>query len=160
MDIKTKLAFFIAEFDLQVDQIKSIYNTLEKKLSIFKSEDISDEMVESTGYWLHNLYCAFEDLFKLVAGFWENNVQTNGSYHTHLLKKMQVRIEGVRPALLSKESYVWLNELRGFRHVFRHAYNFGLDDERIFHLLRNVLKKKDLILEDLQAFQDSIASIE
>ena len=160
MDIKTKLAFFIAEFDLQVDQIKIIYTTLEKKLAIFKSEDISNEMVESSGYWLHNLYCAFEDLFKLVAGFWENNVQTTGSFHIHLLKKMIVNIEGIRPALLTQESYVCLNDLRGFRHVFRHAYNFGLDDERIFHMLRSILKKQDFIFEDLQEFKDSVASVE
>lgn len=159
MDIKIKLAFFIAEFDLQVDQIKIIYTALEKKIAIFKSENVNNEMIESTGYWLHNLYCAFEDLFKLVAGFWENNVRTNGSFHIHLLKKMIVNIEGIRPALLSKESYVCLNDLRGFRHVFRHAYNFGLDDERIFHLLRNILKKKDLIMEDLQEFKDAVASI-
>ena len=160
MDVKTKLAFFIAEFNLQVDQIKIIYSTLETKLSIFKSESISKEMVESSGYWLHNLYCAFEDLFKLVAGFWENSVQTNGSFHVHLLKKMQVRIDGIRPALISQESYVCLNDLRGFRHVFRHAYSFGLDDERIFHLLRNIFQKKDVVLEDLQRFIDSVESIE
>lgn len=84
----------------------------------------------------------------------------DGSFHIHLLKKMQVRIEGIRPALLSKESYICLTELRGFRHVFRHAYGYGLDDERVLYLLRHVLNKKDLILGDLQQFQNDIASIE
>lgn len=67
MNIKKKLAFFLAEYKLQMDQIKSIYARLGRKLAAFESEDISEEMVESTGYWLHNLYCAFEDLFKMVA---------------------------------------------------------------------------------------------
>ena len=160
MAFKKKLALFLAEFDLQVEQIQKIYSTLEKKYASFESADVSIEMVESTGYWLHNLYCAFEDLFKVVAGFWENGVGTDESFHIHLLKRMQVRIEGIRPALISKESYAGLNEIRGFRHVFRHAYSYGLDDQRVLHLLRNVLSTKCIILGDIQQFKNKVKSIE
>jgi len=160
MEFKKKLTLFLAEFEHQVSEIKSIYAKLDKRLSILEHEDVSAEIVESTGYWLHNLYCAVEDLFKVVAGFWENDAGMDESFHIHLLKRMQLRIEGVRPALLSKESFDCLNELRGFRHVFRHAYSYGLDDQRVLYLLRHVLSKKDLILRDLQQFQDDIASIE
>ncbi len=160
MESKKKLTLFLAEFDLQVEQIQNIYSMLENKLAQFESKDVSIEMVESTGYWLHNFYCAFEDLFKIVAGFWENDVGTDESFHIHLLKRMHVRIEGIRPALLSKESYVSLNELRGFRHVFRHAYSYGLDDQRVLHLLRNFLSQKKLILGDLQQFRNNVRSIE
>jgi len=59
----------------------------------------------------------------------------------------------------SEESYRFLNELRGFRHVFRHAYSFGLDDERISFLLNRVLKKKELLLKDLKKFRKTIAEI-
>lgn len=160
MELKKKRTLFLAEFEHQVSEINSIYAKIEKRLDFFERKEVSMEMVESTGYWLHNLYCAFEDLFKVVAGFWENDVGTDGSLHIHLLKRMQVRIKGIRPALLSKDSFENLNELRGFRHVFRHAYSYGLDDQRVLTLLRHVLSKKDLIMEDLLKFQDDIASIE
>ena len=160
MELKKKLALFLAEFEYQVSEINSIYAKIEKKLNFLERKEVSMEMVESTGYWLHNLYCAFEDLFKVVAGFWENDVGTDESFHIHLLKRMQVRIKGIRPALLSKDSFENLNELRGFRHVFRHAYSYGLDDQRVLTLLQHVLSKKDLIMEDLLKFQDDIASIE
>lgn len=160
MELKKKLTLFLAEFEHQVSEINSIYAKIEKRLDFFERKEVSMEMVESTGYWLHNLYCAFEDLFKMVAGFWENDVGTDESFHIHLLKRMQVRIKGIRPALLSKDSFENLNELRGFRHVFRHAYSYGLDDQRVLTLLRHVLSKKDLIMEDLLKFQDDIASIE
>lgn len=160
MELKKKLTLFLAEFEHQVSEINSIYDRIEKRLDFFERKEVSIEMVESTGYWLHNLYCAFEDLFKMVAGFWENDVGTDESFHIHLLKRMQVRIKGIRPALLSKDSFENLNELRGFRHVFRHAYSYGLDDQRVLTLLRHVLSKKDLIMEDLLKFQDDIASIE
>jgi len=148
MELKKKLALFLAEFEHQVSEINSIYAKIEKRLDFWERKEVSIEMVESTGYWLHNLYCAFEDLFKVVAGFWENDVGTDESFHIHLLKRMQVRIKGIRPALLSKDSFENLNELRGFRHVFRHAYSYGLDDQRVLNLLRHVLSKKNLIMKD------------
>jgi len=160
MELKKKLALFLAEFEHQVSEINSIYAKIEKRLDFLERKEVSMEMVESTGYWLHNLYCAFEDLFKVVAGFWENDVGTDESFHIHLLKRMQVRIKGIRPALLSKDSFENLNELRGFRHVFRHAYSYGLDDQRVLTLLRHVLSKKAIIMKDLRKFQDDIASIE
>ncbi len=158
MDIEKKIAVFLGEFDLQMEQITDIYSLLGKKLSVFDQQSINPEAVESAGYWLHNLYCAFEDIFKLVAGYWENNVHTNGGFHINLLKRMLIKIEGVRPPLLSKESYKSLNELRGFRHVFRHAYSYGLDDERVSFLLRRILSRKELLIQDLEIFRSTVSS--
>lgn len=160
MDVEKKIAAFIGEFDLQMDQIEDIYTLLEKKIMVLGKQHIGPEMVESTGYWLHNLYCAFEDLFKLVTGFWENNVPAGGKFHIHLLKRMLVRVEGIRPALISEESYRCLNEVRGFRHAFRHAYSYGLDEERVAFLLRRVLGKRDVVMTDLKRFRKSISVIE
>ena len=159
MDTQKEITVFLAEFDFQIKQVLKVYSILEEKKIVFDKEPVASEMVESTGYWLHNLYSAFEDLFKLTAGFWENNVKINGDFHVNLLKRMLVHIEQVRPALLSEESYRFLNELRGFRHVFRHAYSFGMDDERVSFLLNRVLKKKELLIQDLNKFRKTIADI-
>ena len=159
MDTQKEITVFLAEFDFQIKQVLKVYSILEEKKVVFDKEPVASEMVESTGYWLHNLYSAFEDLFKLTAGFWENNVKINGDFHVNLLKRMLIHIEQVRPALLSEESYRFLNELRGFRHVFRHAYSFGMDDERVSFLLNRVLKKKELLIQDLNKFRKTIADI-
>ncbi len=159
MDTQKEITVFLAEFDFQIEQILKVYSIIEEKKVVFDKEPVASEMFESTGYWLHNLYSAFEDLFKLTAGFWENNVKIKGDFHVNLLKRMLIHIEQVRPALLSEESYRFLNELRGFRHVFRHAYSFGMDDERVSFLLNRVLKKKELIMQDLNKFRKTIADI-
>jgi len=159
MDTQKEITVFLAEFDFQIKQVLKVYSILEEKKVVFRKKAVAREMVESTGYWLHNLYSAFEDLFKLTAGFWENNVKTNGDFHVNLLKRMLVHIEQVRPALISEASYQFLNELRGFRHVFRHAYSFGMDDERVSFLLQRVLKKKELLVQDLKIFRKAIADI-
>ena len=116
------------------------------------------EMIESAGYWMHNLYSAYEDLFKLVSGFWENNLAVDGDFHVNLLKRMILDIQDVRPPLLSEDSYRILNELRGFRHVFRHAYSYGLDGERVKFLLRKTLKNEKDILKDLKTFRSKVES--
>ncbi len=74
--------------------------------------------MKSLGYQLHNLYCAFEDLFEVVAGTFENQIGEEGRYHIELLRRLTVAIEGVRPALLSPECYRLLDNLRAFRHFF------------------------------------------
>jgi HepT-like protein len=70
---------------------------------------------------------------------------------------MLVEIEGVRPALLTNVSYKFLNELRGFRHVFRHAYSYGLDNERVSAMMRKVLGQKYILISDLQTFRNTVA---
>ncbi|GAF68701.1 unnamed protein product, partial [marine sediment metagenome] len=54
MDVKKKIAAFIGEFDLQMDQVENIYTLLEKRLAVLEKGGIGPEIVESTGYWLHN----------------------------------------------------------------------------------------------------------
>ena len=160
MELEKEIAVFISEFDFQVDLINKTYQRLKEKLAVFEKELPSKEAVESTGYWMHNLYCALEDLFKLVAAYWENNLVTNGEFHVNLLKRMIINIREVRPALLSKESFEYLNELRGFRHVFRHAYSYGLDDERVTYLLRKTIAKQSIIFNDIIEFREKIDKLE
>lgn len=157
MEPQDRIVVFLAEFDYQVQQINSMYTRLETKVSAIEKQTVAVEAVESAGYWMHNLYCAFEDLFKLVAGFWENSLSSDGEFHVQLLKRMLLSIEGVRPALLSEGSYRFLNELRGFRHVFRHAYSYGLDEERVSTLLRKILDPKSAVIKDLNNFRKIIA---
>jgi hypothetical protein len=157
MEPQDRIVVFLAEFDYQVQQIISVYTRLETKVSAIEKQTVAAEAVESAGYWMHNLYCAFEDLFKLVSGFWENSLSADGEFHVQLLKRMLLSIEGVRPALLSEGSYWSLNELRGFRHVFRHAYSYGMDDERVMTLLRKILDSKSAVIKDLNKFRKIIA---
>ncbi len=159
MEPKKEITIFLAEYDFQVDLIKATFQRLGKKLLVFEKESPSKEMIESAGYWMHNLYSAFEDLFKLVAAYWENNLSVNGEFHVNLLKRMIINIREIRPALLSIKSFEYLNELRGFRHVFRHAYSYGLDDERVTYLLRKMIEKKDIILADLNSFHKEINNL-
>ena len=157
MESKERVLVFLAEFDFQVEQIRRIYTTLKGKIPLVEKQPVAQESVESAGYWLHNLYSAYEDLFKLVAGFWENSLSLDGEFHVQLLKRMMVDIKDVRPALLSEDAFRILNELRAFRHVFRHAYSYGLEKERISALLNKVIGQEETVINDMQAFRKTVA---
>jgi uncharacterized protein YutE (UPF0331/DUF86 family) len=110
------------------------------------------QALESLAYQMHNLYCAFEDLFRLVADHFENHVVEQMAWHKELLNKMKVKINGIRPALISESSYELLNELRGFRHVFRHAYGFELEPAKLKIVLRKALALKKIYKKDIANF--------
>lgn len=158
MEFREEIVIFLSQFDYQVQIIDQLYETIAKRKEIIDREGASPELVESSGYWLHNLYCGLEDLFKLIAGYWENHVTTDGVYHIQLLKRMVIPIEGLRPAVLTDKSFRELNELRGFRHAFRHAYSYGLDDERVRHLLHRTILTKKQIFDDINHFRDKISA--
>jgi hypothetical protein len=72
---------------------------------------------------------------------------------------MTIEISGIRPKILSKESYAILDELRGFRHIFRHAYTYEIIPEKIEFLKDKLLRNWDLIKRDLYNFKSWLKSL-
>jgi hypothetical protein len=102
---------------------------------------------------LHNLYCALEDLWQEVARTFENRLEDPARYHRELLQRMRLEIPGIRPRILTTASYQLLNELRGFRHVFRHAYDYELDEGRLRQLKAKMMKGWTGAEKDLANFE-------
>lgn len=138
-----------AEIEAQVKEIDKIYEEIKDRE---KGAKRNKARLESLGYKLHNLYCAFEDLFKIVARHFENQIRDISKYHKELLHRMSLSIDGVRPALISDESYRALDELRAFRHFFRHAYSYELNYEKIIIPIASVNKLKEIYKEDIYRF--------
>ncbi len=111
----------------------------------------SAEGVDSMGYQLHNLYGAFEQLFQETARFFESRVD-EGGHHADPLRRMQLEIEGIRPALLSAETASGLDELRRFRHFFRHPYTADLDPGRVADLAARAARVRGGFDRDFERF--------
>jgi hypothetical protein len=69
---------------------------------------------------------------------------------------MAIKIDGIRPALLSEHSHKILDELRGFRHVFRHAYGYELDTDRVLKIAEKTPSLKESFATDLDTFKQSL----
>ena len=144
---KERLQLIKSEVETQIEQIDKIYDRIE-----LRKEKKDIVYLESLAYQLHNLYCAFENMFEIVADYFENNIDEKKRYHRELLWRMTVPIEGVRPALLSEDSYKLLDSLRSFRHFFRHAYIYELDPKKVALIFDDTLKLKFLYLNDIKRF--------
>lgn len=61
-------------------------------------------------------------------------------------------MEGIRPALVSQRCYQLLDGLRAFRHFFRHAYTYELDERKVKIVLEDAEKLKALYQSDVNIF--------
>ena len=148
---KGRLSLLRASIKAQGTEIERIFERIEER-----RRGEGEANLESLAYQLHNLYCAFEDLMKIVADFFENHIDDSAHYHSALLWRMKMPIEGVRPALLSETSYKLLESLRAFRHVFRHAYSYELDPKKLALVVEDALKLRGLYQRDIDRFLEQL----
>jgi hypothetical protein len=110
-------------------------------------------------YHLHNLYNAFENIFLNIAAVFENSVDEMQRWHAQLLERMQLDVLPLRPAVIDEASYDALDELRRFRHLFRHAYGIKLDPLRLQLVLGKALSLKATYPAQLQQFIDFLQGL-
>ena len=118
--------------------------------------DQSEQHIKNTdkiviGYYLHSFYNGCENIFRSVARFFENEV-TPDSWHKDLLRRMKLEVQGYRPKVIAEETYQFLNDFRGFRHRFRHAYSFELDWEREKVVARKLKRTWEMLQKDIEVF--------
>ncbi len=83
---------------------------------------------------LHSFYTGVENIFKRVTVELDGEPVRGDSWHRELLLRMKMPTPH-RPALLSEELHDTLNEYLRFRHVFRNAYSFDLDWQKMSPLV-------------------------
>jgi len=103
-------------------------------------------------YNLSGIYSCFEDIFEKIAKVFENNIENKAAWHSELLLRMHIPIKGIRPAVISDDSFKLLDELRAFRHVFRQSYVFSLEADRINLLVKKWNKGKRSLMSEITDF--------
>jgi len=98
-----------------------------------------------------NYYTCTETLFLRISRFFENSLQKE-KWHSDLLHKMTLNIEGIRPTVISEQTYMNLLELMKFRHFKRYYFEFEYDWDRLDFLLKKYEQVKPLLRDDLQLF--------
>jgi uncharacterized protein YutE (UPF0331/DUF86 family) len=92
-------------------------------------EDVREDRQAAIGLLLHNCYGAMESALERIIRSLDGTLPTSSNYHSDLIRRARMVIEGTRPALISTSTAQGLQKLRAFRHVFRHAYD-GYDYDR------------------------------
>jgi hypothetical protein len=98
------------------------------------SQDVPGHL-EACGFELHRLYNTLEKAFERICGAFETHFERRGDFPERLIERMALAVNGVRPAFLPEEHWDLVRELKGFRHLFRHAYDLKLRADRLRELV-------------------------
>lgn len=132
--------------DLQA--IKDAYAALNEA----SQRKLDNDTAIIVSYYLHVIYGLFENLFTRIATLFGNRISDQAQWHSQLLRRMTLEVEGVRPRVINDEAYRHLDELRRFRHLFRNAYLLRFDLDRLALVLRDAQQLEQLYERELETF--------
>lgn len=85
----------------------------------------------AAAFEINRIYNILEKAFERLCETFENHLEKTGRYHEQLIERVCLDLRGIRPAFVPRDSIRAVRELKGFRHVFRHAYDMDLDPARV-----------------------------
>ena len=112
---------------------------------------------EGCAHHLCRMYNAVEQMALRVAKVFENNIDDEQGWHSALLNRLAIKIEGMRPALFPQDLKPPLQELKAFRHVFVHAYELELDPDKLSLLLKYARQVADRLPVLVEQFIRQVA---
>jgi hypothetical protein len=101
---------------------------------------------------LHSYYTKLEGLLERILISFEGQAPPGESGHAGLLRVAGLAIPGVRPAIFSERTREDLDELRKFRHFFRHAYALDLRADKLARVLDPFMAGHSMIDGELETF--------
>ncbi len=124
----TRLARLSAEIDIdakaliaRAEETQALLNKWRTRAALERAELM---LVAAN---LHGYYTALETLCERVARQLDEHVPAGPTWHVDLLSQMQIEVPGLRPRVINPSVLDELQELRKFRHFFRHAYVLEFD---------------------------------
>lgn len=133
-----------------------ILNELEKlerlidEASNLKNKRVSNIIIRAAGSIIHDFYTGIERIFHAIATNIDENIPHGISWHIELLNQMTFDIEGVRSAIITKDTAKILEEYLRFRHLFRKRYGFELEWIHIKKLLTRMPMAYTALKKDIK----------
>ncbi len=146
--MREQIRLLQAEIKADLEKIAETY----AELAELKEQPASKVRDVTLGYYLHVLYGLFENMFARIAENFGNHVKDKSAWHSELLWRMTLNLMPIRPAVISQANYQCLNELRGFRHLFRNAYLLRFDPIRLELVWQQAATLQFHYLADLEHF--------
>jgi hypothetical protein len=144
-----------AEIAADIQAVEGIYGAMDRLAA-----DSGDEYLAIVeAYFLHNLYTAFESIFQRIARVFGNGISDQSGWHADLLRRMSLDIDGIRPRVISRESYLALDELRRFRHLFRSGYRLHFEADRLAAVRREADHLRSTYARDFDAFLQFLGAL-
>ncbi len=115
--------------------------------------------VRAAGSVIHDFYTGVEKIFRRIATRVDQDLPTGDDWHVHLLHRMAVSVEEIRPPVIDETLENQLEEYLRFRHLFRNIYGFDLKWERCQPLVERLDKTFGDLKEQIGNFGEFLGSI-
>ncbi len=128
---------FRKQQDAEREQLRRLLAGMQPLLSKCRETTPSEIELSALAAALHSFYTGIENLFKRVAVELDGQPVRGEAWHRDLLRRM-TEPGARRPALLPADLHDGLLDYLRFRHVFRNAYSFDLDWQKLSPLVMRV----------------------
>lgn len=142
--IKEKITLEISKIDTLVEKSSILLD----KCKIAEPDFVE---LNAIGSILHSYYSGIESVFNLIYKASYGKALVGNMWHSDLFADMFEKTEK-HEQVLSQELFVPLKEYLGFRHVFRHAYSYELDWNRLQPLFSSLAENWNKVKIDLSKF--------
>lgn len=119
------------------EQLRRLVTSMQPVLAKCRETTPSEIELSALAAMLHSFYTGIENIFKRVTIALDDEVLRGEAWHRELLQRM-TRPGSNRPRLLTTELHDALLDYLRFRHVFRSAYSFDLDWQKMAPLVLRV----------------------
>ena len=151
--LKTEIDSDLADLDRIVSEIKNLRQDIGSAEPSFRDR-------AAFGALLHSFYNGIENILKRISEEVDRGAPVGDSWHKALLKRMEIEVKGIRPAVLQQETVRCIKPYLGFRHFFRHSYTFEIDWAKLKPLVVNVDVAYQRFCSDVKSFLDSMGGDE
>ena len=116
----------IFKINNEINQIEKLLATHELLIKLCKAKIPDSTEIAAVGTILHSFYNGIEKIFLFIAKDFDKEIPSCEKWHRNLIMQLNKKTESRNEILDEKVKNIVLNYL-GFRHYFRHSYDFQLD---------------------------------
>jgi hypothetical protein len=116
----------ILKINFEIAQIETLLKTHELLLQMCRQKTPDSTELAAIGTILHSFYNGIEKIFLFIAKDFDESVPGGEKWHRELIRMMAPSTK-YRDAILSADILEIIIDYLGFRHYFRHSYDFQLD---------------------------------
>lgn len=147
----------IADITSDLELIKKEVESIKRKLQRLQTEkdpENIDSHIKAVAGSLHSIYTGYETIIERIVRAIDGETPLGKDYHLKLLRRALTEIPDVRPGIITKETFILLDELRTYRHKFRHIYLYLISPDRIIELAEKGIKSFEQFSKDIEKFKE------
>ena len=156
------LSVLKAQIEDELANLDDLNGALNRRVDWLFEQKITDpylveDIFAALAMTLHDLYTGCERvLLRLISNI-DGGIPKSSEWHREVLRQATLAVPNVRgPILSNKETFDFLSELRGLRHVIRNVYVHRLKRENLLSLGKSAVQFYPRFKQEIENFMASL----